>query len=166
VGLAAVMAARAAGAAVIIAVDIHPLRRKLAEEHGSTHILDGHSPDLTREIEEITGGADYALDTTGKPSVITSLIRSLHSHGTCGLIGVQEGDLAVDPLLIAAGRTVKGIIEGDAVPRMFVPQLISLWRQGRFPFDRLIQTYPLDAINEAERDVASAGVVKAVLLPA
>ncbi|MFJ3709174.1 NAD(P)-dependent alcohol dehydrogenase [Streptomyces sp. NBC_01387] len=165
VGLAAVMAAYAAGATVVVAVDIHPLRRKLAEEYGATHTLDGHSRDLTEEIREITDGADYALDTTGVPSVITSLIRALHSHGTCGLVGVQHGDLTVDPLLLAAGRTVKGIIEGDAVPRLFVPQLIGLWQQGRFPFDRLIRTYPLDAINQAERDVASGEVVKAVLLP-
>ncbi|GGZ47503.1 alcohol dehydrogenase [Streptomyces subrutilus] len=165
VGLAAVMAARAVGATVIVAVDVRPARRKLAEELGATHTLDGHADGLTEEILEITGGADHAVDTTGLPPVITALVRSLHSHGSCGLVGVQHGDLTVDPLLIAAGRTVKGIIEGDAVPRLFVPHLITLWQQGRFPFDRLVRRYPLDEIDRAERDVASGEVVKAVLIP-
>ncbi len=165
VGLAAVMAARAVGATVVVAVDILPLRRKLAEELGATHTLDGRSQTLTEEILEITGGADHALDTTGLPPVITSLVRGLHSEGSCGLVGVQHGDLTVDPLLIASGRTIKGIIEGDAVPRLFVPRLIGLWQQGRFPFDRLIHRYPLDEIDRAERDMASGEVVKAVLIP-
>ncbi|MER6386972.1 NAD(P)-dependent alcohol dehydrogenase [Streptomyces sp. NPDC001523] len=165
VGLAAVMAARAVGATVIVAVDVSPARLKLAEESGATHTLDGDSGTLTDTILEITGGADHAVDTTGLPAVIAALVRSLHSHGSCGLVGVQQGDLIVDPLLIAAGRTVKGIIEGDAVPRLFVPQLIALWQQGRFPFDRLIHRYPLEEIDRAERAVASGEVVKAVLIP-
>lgn len=166
VGLAAVMAARTVGATVIVAVDVLPARRKLAEELGATHTLDGHSHTLAEEIGEITGGgADHAVDTTGLPPVITALVRSLHSHGSCGLVGVQQGDLTVDPLLIAAGRTIKGVIEGDAVPQLFVPHLIALWQQGRFPFDRLIRRYRLDEIEQAERDVSSGEVVKAVLIP-
>ncbi|MEU4112584.1 NAD(P)-dependent alcohol dehydrogenase [Streptomyces sp. NPDC027717] len=165
VGLAAVMAARAVGATAVIAVDIVPLRRKLAEELGATHTLDGRSDTLTEEILEITGGADHAVDTTGLPPLITSLVRGLHSEGSCGLVGVQQGDLTVDPLLLASGRTLKGIIEGDAVPRLFVPRLIDLWQQGMFPFDRLIRRYPLDEIDRAEQDVAGGEVVKAVLIP-
>ncbi|WP_328317202.1 NAD(P)-dependent alcohol dehydrogenase [Streptomyces sp. NBC_00388] len=165
VGLAAIMAAHTAGATAVVAVELHPARRRLAAELGATHVLDGADPDLGRELAGITGGADHVLDTTGVPSLITTLIDSLHAYGTCGLVGVQHGDLAVGPLLLAAGRTVKGIIEGDAVPRLFIPRLLGLWRQGRFPFDRLIRTYPLHDIARAERDTARGDVVKAVLLP-
>ncbi|MEW1695230.1 NAD(P)-dependent alcohol dehydrogenase [Streptomyces sp. NPDC091278] len=165
VGLAAVMAARAAGATVVVAVDVLPVRRELAAELGATHTLDGSSDALAEEILRITGGADHAVDTTGLPPVITALVRSLHSAGSCGLVGVQHGDLIVDPLLIAAGRTIKGIIEGDAEPRLFIPRLIDLWQRGLFPFDRLIRRYPLAEIDRAERDVASGAVVKAVLIP-
>jgi len=44
------------------------------------------------------------------------------------------------------------------------PQLIELYRAGRFPFDRLIKTYPLSAINEAVTDQHHGRCVKAVLL--
>ncbi|XNL75184.1 hypothetical protein K8Z49_31650 [Actinomadura madurae] len=63
------------------------------------------------------------------------------------------------------GRTVKGIIEGDAVPHTFIPKMIELWRQDRFPFDRLVTSYPLDQINRAEADATSGKVVKPVLIP-
>ncbi|NED59255.1 NAD(P)-dependent alcohol dehydrogenase, partial [Micromonospora aurantiaca] len=44
-------------------------------------------------------------------------------------------------------------------------KMIELWRQDRFPFDRLITTYPLDQINQAEQDTTSGKVVKPVLIP-
>lgn len=58
-----------------------------------------------------------------------------------------------------------GILEGDAVPHLFIPRLIELWKQGRFPFDRFISTYPLSDINQAEADATSGTAVKPVLLP-
>jgi aryl-alcohol dehydrogenase len=166
VGLAAVMAAKVAGCTTIIGVDLHESRRNLASELGATHVLDGADPDIVQQITEITGdGAQYAFDTTGAPSVIVNAISSLRPTGTCGLVGVQTGPLTVDPGLLATGRNVMGILEGDAVPQVFIPQLVELWRQGRFPFDRLVQTFPLDRIDEAEQSSLAGGVVKPVLIP-
>ena len=51
------------------------------------------------------------------------------------------------------------------MPQVFIPQLFALWRQGRFPFDRLITTFSLAAINDAEQASLSGAVVKPVLLP-
>jgi aryl-alcohol dehydrogenase len=60
---------------------------------------------------------------------------------------------------------VKGVVEGDSDPAVFIPLLIDLYKQGRFPFDRLIKTYPFNQINEAVQDHHSGKCVKAVLLP-
>lgn len=165
VGLSAVMAARVAGAARIVAVDLNPARLDLAAELGATHVIAGDSGDLARQLRKATGGADYALDTTGVPAVISAAIEALQPAGVCGLVGVQQGDLRINPMHLATGRTIRGIIEGDAVPRLFIPRLIELWRQGRFPFDTLIETFPLEAINDAERAMHTGKVVKPVLLP-
>ena len=51
--------------------------------------------------------------------------------------------------LLMNARTIMGIIEGDAVPDLFIPQLLDLFVQGRFPYDRLIEFFPFDAINDA-----------------
>jgi aryl-alcohol dehydrogenase len=166
VGLAAVMAARVAGCTTIIGVDLHESRRELATELGATHVVDGADPDLIARVTELTGGgAQYSFDTTGVPDVIVSAITVLRPTGTCGLVGVQTGPLTIEPSLLASGRNVMGILEGDAVPQVFIPQLIDLWRQGRFPFDRLVQTFPLAGIDEAEQASLSGRVVKPILVP-
>jgi aryl-alcohol dehydrogenase len=51
------------------------------------------------------------------------------------------------------GRTVRGIVQGEAVARLFIPKLIDLYRSGRFPFDRLIRFYDFAEINEAIEDI-------------
>ncbi|MCW2888546.1 MAG: aryl-alcohol dehydrogenase [Streptosporangiaceae bacterium] len=166
VGLAAVMAAKVAGAATIIAVDLHPSRLDLAAELGATHTINGADDDITAQILAITGdGAQYCFDTTGAPAVITAAINSLRPTGTCGLVGIAQGDLVLDPMALAGGRNLMGILEGDAVPQLFIPQLIRLWKQGRFPFDKLITTYPLTQINQAEAATSTGQAVKPVLIP-
>ena len=54
------------------------------------------------------------------------------------------------------GRILRGIIEGDSVPDIFIPQMVELWRQGRFPFDKLIKEYPLTKIQKAVHDRRAA----------
>ncbi|MGR6924517.1 hypothetical protein ACU635_60590 [[Actinomadura] parvosata] len=71
----------------------------------------------------------------------------------------------LDPKLVLAGRNLMGICEGDAVPPLHIPALVRLWQQGRFPFEKLITTFPLAHINEAEQAAVAGEVVKPVLLP-
>ncbi|WP_242454768.1 NAD(P)-dependent alcohol dehydrogenase [Bailinhaonella thermotolerans] len=166
VGLSAVMAARVAGAATIIAVDLHEKRLELARELGATHTFDGRDPELQAQVTAVTGGgAHYSFDTTGVPGVIATAVGSLRPTGVCGLVALGQGDIVLDPNVLALGRTVMGIFEGNAVPRVFIPRLIELWRQGRMPFDRLVTTYPLSEINAAEAASHSGDVIKPVLLP-
>lgn len=165
VGLAAVMAARVVGAATIIAVDLHAHRLALATELGATHVLDGSSADLVERIQALTGGgAQFSFDTTGNVAVIGTAIGVLRQGGHCGLVGIQTEPLTLDPIALI-GKTVSGILEGGADPKAVIPRLIAWWRAGDFPFDRLIETFPLDEINAAEEASLSGKVVKPVLLP-
>jgi aryl-alcohol dehydrogenase len=70
----------------------------------------------------------------------------------------------LDMNAVLFGRSVRGIIEGDSVPQVFIPRLIDLYQQGRFPFDKLIRTYPFADINQAVEDVESGKVIKPILL--
>jgi len=166
VGLSAVMAARIAGAATIVTVDLNRERLELARDLGATHVLDGNADNLTRQIRRtVRGGVDYALDTTGSPKAITTAIEALRTSGVCGLIGAPTGDLRISATALCTGRTVKGIVEGDAVPHLFIPRLIALWQDGKFPFDRLIEKFALKDIDAAERAARDAKVVKPILVP-
>ncbi|MGQ4601267.1 zinc-binding dehydrogenase [Nocardia sp. R6R-6] len=166
VGLAAIMAAHVAGAAAIVAVDLHESRLALARELGATHAVRGDSAELAKQIRKLSrGGVQYALDTTGVPAVIADAVDALRPTGTLGLVGAGSRELVFGPSALAGGKNLMGILEGDAVPQLLVPQLIELWRQDKFPFDKLIRTYPLSAINEAERHAANGTTIKPVLIP-
>jgi aryl-alcohol dehydrogenase len=164
------MAAVVRDAATIIAVDLHESRRTLATDLGATHTIDPKAGPLSEQIRDIVpGGADYAIDTTAVASVVEQLTASLGMRGILGLIGVPaDPDAAFSiglfqpPLL---GLTIRGIVEGDSDPKTFIPYLLDLHSQGKFPFDKLITTMPLDQINEAVAALHRGDILKAVLTP-
>jgi aryl-alcohol dehydrogenase len=169
VGLAAIMAAHVVGCTTIIAVDVMESRLSLARELGATHVIHGAESDAVKEIASITGGegVQYSLECTGLPKVVRQAVDCLRLTGTCGVIGVAPlgTEVALDLNGILFGRTVRGIIEGDSIPDIFIPQLVDLWRQGRFPFDRLIKKFPLSEINKAVDASERGEVLKAIVIP-
>jgi aryl-alcohol dehydrogenase len=167
VGLSAVLAARAAGCKVIVAVNRSEGRRRLARELGATHVLDPADEDLVARIHQITGGGvDYAVETTAVPAILRAAIESVHACGTCAVIGTTAPDrTAPMPIMaVTAGRTVSGVPMGGVAPRMLIPRLVDLQRSGTLPFERLITTYRVDQINDAADDAERARVVKPVIL--
>jgi aryl-alcohol dehydrogenase len=167
VGSASIMAAAAAGATTIVAVDVKPARLDLARELGATHVVNAAAQDAVEEVRTITGGgADFAIESTGVASVLRQAVDASAPMSVTGVIGAPalgtEVSLDINDILIF-GRSVRGIVEGDAVPDIFIPRLIELWRQGRFPVDRLMSMYDLDDIDRAARDAEEGRVIKAVV---
>ncbi|WP_308287368.1 NAD(P)-dependent alcohol dehydrogenase [Actinomadura parmotrematis] len=163
VGLSAVMAARAAGAGDIVAVDLNPARLELAARLGATRVVDGAAPDVLAQAAGPSGGVDFSLDTTGAAAVMANAVNVLRRPGACVLVGAGLDALTVHPQALA-GKTVTYGYEGRSVPQVFVPRLIGLWRRGAFPFDELVTTYPFEAIDRAEADALAGTAVKPVLL--
>jgi aryl-alcohol dehydrogenase len=164
VGLSAIMAAKAAGATTIIAVDVLDERLRVATELGATHTVNGKTDDVVAKITELTGGlgVEYAVDTTAVPAVMTQLLQATRFGASIVLLGVGRPDATL-PYPLIAGKTILGVVEGDAVPQNFIPQLIALHRAGAFPFDKLIRKYPFADLDKAIADTQSGAVVKAVL---
>lgn len=167
VGLSAVMAAHLVGAATIIAVDLHEARLKLAEELGATHTVNSSTRNPVDAVLEITGaGAHFALDTTGLGTVIRTAVECLAPRGTCGVLGASAmgTEITLDEVhFMSGGRRLMGIVEGESTPDVFIPALIDLHRQGRFPFDKLVTFYPFEQINEAIHDSESGVTIKPIV---
>jgi aryl-alcohol dehydrogenase len=170
VGLAAVMGARIQGCATIILVEPVPARRALGEELGATHSIDPLAGDFTAAIRAILpDGADFAFDTSGRVEAIQAALAALTPRGMLGLVGVPakaEDALTINIAgMITFGQRVIGIMEGDSDPQTFIPELIAHHAAGRFPFDQLVQTFPLAEINAAIAAQARGDCVKVVLIP-
>ena len=166
VGLSAVMAARVAGANPIIGVDLVPGRLALARELGATHTIDARKEDIRKRIAEITGsGVDYALEITALPEMLTLAVDILAPCGRAGQIGggVPGAAASISMSRLLLGRSVRGIIQGDSIPRVFIPKLIEMFRRGEFPFDRLVRFYDFAQINQAVADAATGDTIKPIL---
>ena len=164
--MSAIMAAKVCGCTTIIAVDVKENRLKTAMDLGATHVVNAKEVDPVKTILEMTkGGPNFSLECVGNPSIFRQAIDILPLMGVCGLVGVVAPgtEVKLDMNLIMNGRTIKGIIEGDAVPDLFIPKLIELNRQGRFPYDKLIKYYPFEQINQAVEDMEKGLVIKPVL---
>ena len=166
VGLSAIMGARIVGCPTVLAVDLSSDRLELARELGATYTVDPADGDPVEQIKALTGGVDFSVEATGLPEVLRQAVDSLASAGTCALIGAAPlgGEAKIDmSMMLAQGKTIRGVVEGDSVPDVFIPALIELYRQGRFPFDRLVSYYQLEDVNRAADDSEHGRAVKPVL---
>lgn len=167
VGLSAVMAARVAGATTIISADVVPSRLEMAKELGATHTINSKAQNPVQAIKKITGGgADYSLEATGRPDVLRQAIDAIGIGGVCGIVGAAplgaEGRFDINDVMIP-GKMLRGILQGESIPQIFIPQLVELHAQGRFPFDKLVKFYSLDQINQAAEDSEKGVTIKPVI---
>jgi aryl-alcohol dehydrogenase len=159
VGLAAIMAARIIGASPIIGIDVRPRRLVLARELGATHTIDSRKEDVASRIRDVTGrGVDYSIEGTGDDDMFRLSMELLNPGGTAALLTGASG-----PGRLPGGRKALSIIQGDAVPQLFIPRLIRLYRKGLFPFDRFVRFYGFREINRAIADSIRGTTIKPVL---
>lgn len=168
VGLAAVMGAAIQGCARIIVVEPMASRRDLAKELGATDVIDPTAvADLAAAVRAIVAtGVDYAFDTTGRGDVLNASVAALAPKGVLGIVGIpapgtpMPGDLGN---VLTLGQTVRGIIEGDSDPDVFIPELIAYWKAGKLPLEKLVRTWRFAEINEAIVAQHHGDAVKVVL---
>ena len=119
-----------------------------------------------REIRNVTGdGVRFSLETSAQPAVLREAIDVLMPGGTCVLLGsARTGtEVSFDMPFLQFGRTVRGVIQGESQPQVFIPKLVDLLMQGRMPIERMITFYPLADINRAAQDSSDGTTIKPVL---
>lgn len=168
VGLSALLGGKIAQCSTIIVVEPQEERRTVALDLGATHVLDGQG-DVAAAVRAILPeGADMVLDTSGFIPVVQQTVNMIANRGRIGLLGVPGSlDAAITvPMmqLLSLGGTVRGIVEGDSEPDVFLPELIAHHKAGRLPIERFTRTYRLEDINQAIEDAHHGKAIKAVLL--
>ncbi|HVT68411.1 MAG TPA: NAD(P)-dependent alcohol dehydrogenase [Trebonia sp.] len=168
VGLSAVMASRLTGATRIIAVDKLASRLALAADLGATETIDvsAAGTDPVAAVQEICGGpADFALDCAGNVNVLRQAADSVGMRGTVALIGGAPAgaEFSLDHMSTLWGKRVVGILGGESRSAALIATLITLNAQGRFPFHRLVEAFPLEQVNEALEASRHGDVIKPVL---
>jgi aryl-alcohol dehydrogenase len=55
------------------------------------------------------------------------------------------------------------VVQGDSVPKEFIPKLVDLVVAGKFPIEKMITFYELADINRAAAESSSGKTIKPVL---
>lgn len=167
VGLAAIMAARAAGATRVFAVARNARRLAQAAQFGATDLIDSSKDDPVATLRKSTDGAlRYAVEATGSPQVVRQAVDSLGMLGSCAMLGVSKiGEtFTLDHSDFVEGKRLVGVNGGESQTKTLVTQLLRLHAAGAFPFDKLITTYPFEQVATAIADMREGRTLKPVLL--
>jgi len=166
--LAAMMAAKIAGCSQIIGVDIHDSRLEVAKQLGATHTINSKDTNVLEEIKKLTNneGVNFSIDTSGVPAVARTSIEVLAVGGVAAPIASSKKGVEINfnAELNMLKRTIKGVLMGNAIPQLSIPQLIKFFQAGEFSFDRLVKFYKFDDINEASDDSLTGKTIKPVLI--
>ena len=168
VGLAALLGAKAAGAAQIVAVDVIDSKLELALELGATHAFRA-GEGAVEEVRLATGGgADSAIETVGSERVLADAYAATRRGGTTVTVGLPHPskELTIPAVsLVAEERTLKGSYLGSSVPAIDIPRYVALYQAGRLPVDRLLtHTIALDEVNEGFDRLASGEAVRQAIV--
>ena len=167
VGLSAVMAAKLSPCSKIIACDISDDRLAFAKALGATHTINASRVDsVPQAVRDITDGlgAHYAADCTGSGESLRVSLNSVQPFGICAAVGAaQDVTFQVEGELMGVAKRLVGVVEGYSIPQLFIPKLFQYYRDGKFPFDKMIRYYKFEDIACAFADVQSGKTIKAVL---
>jgi S-(hydroxymethyl)mycothiol dehydrogenase len=170
VGDAAVMGARLAGAARIIAVDVDDRKLEWARQCGATDVVNSRAGDPVERIRELTGGfgADVVIEAVGRPETYQQAFYARDLAGTVVLVGVPTPEMRLDlPLLDVFGRggALKSSWYGDCLPSRDFPMLIDLHLDGRLALERFVsETIALEGVEKAFGKMERGEVLRSVVV--
>ena len=168
VGASAILGSTLAGARRIIAVDPDPDKRKIALDLGATDVVPG-TGDAAAEILELSkGGVDCALESAGFLGAFETAYASVKRGGrvvTLGLVN-PETPYSLDVAAhVTSAKTLHGSYIGSCNPQIDIPRFINLYRQGKFPVDRLItKRMQLADVNTALENMAASRELRQILM--
>ncbi|MFF4961864.1 S-(hydroxymethyl)mycothiol dehydrogenase [Streptomyces sp. NPDC001222] len=170
VGDAAVVGAKLAGAAKIIALDIDDRKLATAKRLGATHTVNSRRTDAVDAVRELTGGfgADVVIEAVGRPETYRQAFYARDLAGTVVLVGVPTPEMQLElPLLDVFGRggALKSSWYGDCLPSRDFPMLIDLHLQGRLDLDAFVtETIALDEVEKAFERMHHGDVLRSVVV--
>jgi S-(hydroxymethyl)glutathione dehydrogenase / alcohol dehydrogenase len=168
IGLAAVNAARIAGARHIVAIDPVPAKRALAERIGATHAFAPDAPGLKEEVAELTGGGvHHAIEAVGRISAGELALKLLRRGGTATIVGMMPltERLGMSATDLLAEKKLQGSLMGSNRFPVDIPRLVHFYLAGRLDLDAIVaERIGLDGVNDALEKLRGGTSARSVVL--
>ncbi|CAD0090916.1 unnamed protein product, partial [Aureobasidium vineae] len=172
VGLSAIMAAKLSGCRTIIGIDRVDYRMETAKSLGATHVVDTSKlqdgKTVIEAVQELCEGAGPAItiDTTGVPVLVKAAIEMTRKGGRIIQVGSTPPDFQVELpafLFMNSGKAYMGAIEGNSISSEFIPKMIGWYREGKFPFDKLVKLMPAEEFERGIHEMHTGETVKPII---
>lgn len=176
IGLAAVNAARIAGAGRIIAIDPVAAKRELARKMGATDCYDiapdnapgesGSAQLAEQIIADTHGGCHKVIEAVGRSSTVAMAWAITRRGGTATVLGMVSPD---DPVTLPGpsflqGKKLQGSMMGSAPFPVTVPRLVNFYLSGALDLDLLIhERLPFSQINQGLDHLRSGEQLRTVI---
>jgi threonine dehydrogenase-like Zn-dependent dehydrogenase len=172
-GLAAVLAARLAGAVQIVAIGVtgDEARFEVAKVFGATHTIDLQKRDPVKEVLDLTDGrlADLVLDLTGETSSVPLSLELVRPTGTVVIgsnTGPEQASFVPSVLPIKEIRYL-GVNSHDTPA---VLAAIKVVESRRYPIEMMVtHRFSLQeadtAVGAAGGEIPLDGFIKGVIVP-
>jgi len=170
VGLNVIQGAKSAGAATLVAVDVHASKLDLARRFGATHVIDASAEDPVEAVRSLTGGrgVHHAFDAVGSAATVRQAYDVLGRTGKLVVLGIAPAGAEVSlPLgsLVFEERQILGSFYGSGRPRDDIPALADMYLRGNLKLDELLtRRYPLERVNEAYAALERGEVARSVIV--
>lgn len=168
IGLAAVNAAKIAGAGKIIALDPVPEKRAIAEKLGATHTFDAMSETVVAEVVELTkGGVHHAIEAVGRPQSAATTVSVLRRGGTATILGMMplSERVGLSAMDLLSGKKLQGGLMGSNRFPVDIPRLVDFYQRGQLDLDTLIaERMPLEKINHAFDELRKGDATRSVIV--
>jgi S-(hydroxymethyl)glutathione dehydrogenase/alcohol dehydrogenase len=168
VGLNVVQGASMTGCEQIVAIDLRPVPLALARQFGATHTIEA-SAEVPADVRGLTAGrgADFVFDTVGSPATLATALAATRKGGTVVLTGLSrldsQGSIPMFPFVMQEKRLI-GSVYGSGQPARDIPQLVSLYQEGRLKLNELVsRTYALDKVNDALTALAASDGARGII---
>jgi S-(hydroxymethyl)glutathione dehydrogenase/alcohol dehydrogenase len=169
VGLTVVQAARIAGAAEVIAVDVHPGKLELARTVGATQAIDARAPGVSRALRDASqGGVDHAFEAVGRQETIEQAWASLATGGQLVVIGTLAtgARVSLDAAPLIEDKRLCGCYLGRASVARDVPAVVSLYLDGQLLLDEMItRRIGLDELDEGFARLRQGAEARQLVIP-
>ena len=156
IGLSVIQAAKMAGAARIIAVDINDSKWPMAKKFGATDFINPSKLDkpVQQQIIAMTEwGVDYSFECVGNVGLMRAALECAHrGWGVSVVIGVAGAgqEISTRPFQLVTGRVWKGSAFGGVKGRSQLPGYVDEYMAGKINIDDMVSfNLPLGEINRA-----------------
>ncbi|CAM4178600.1 Alcohol dehydrogenase [Bordetella tumbae] len=160
VGLSALLAAVAAGARRVVAVDLSDDKLALARDLGATHTVNPKQVKSDDDLYDLSGGrVHYGLDMAGAVPAFETAYKLTRRGGATITSGLPNPKLSFSLSLsqmVGEEREIRGSYLGSGVPAIDIGRYIDLYKGGRLPVDKMMgKSFTLDQINEGFDELAT-----------